>query len=287
LVLINNGAGPYISFYDGADGDTIGARRGYIGFTTTDLYINNETGQYIRYMSGTGHLHLFFTGAGVEITRMEAASQAWGRTTGQYATVDGFDVRNDGRFISTMATASAYNWMMNIGAADVAGNIFLTLRRTGSVQIGSITQVATTGVAFNTTSHGPWKGNVRELDDDEAMERVMLWRPVAYQWKFDADGLQSEDGEPGGDEQHGFIAQELALVQPHAVAPGFGVQSDMIPWRERKAAHELAMETDSRLAAFDEPEPFVPWGADNSKLVPDLAAAVQALIRKVKELEAR
>lgn len=295
----------YIAFYNATtDPDALGTRTGYVGFSGTDMYLNNENGVNTRIASGSGVL-LFIQNV-TEVSRIEPSGQAWGRTIGTYNTTSGFDIRTDGRFISSMDGGSAYNWMINMGAADTNGGVFLTLRRgtPTAAQIGSITQVSTTGVNFNQTSHGPWKGNVRDLDDDEALERLARWRPVAYQWKFDADGMQDEEGTPSGDIQHGFIAQELYEVQPTAVTKGFGVQTEEKVWAERKANHEAAQavreieieeweqldpETRSappeRIADFDEPDPFMPWGQDNSKLVPDMVAAMQAILRKVEAQE--
>jgi hypothetical protein len=269
----------YFGLYSAAtDADTIGTRQAYMGMNTGNFWINNEIAgdMHIR----TPGVIVYYTG-GAETTRLEGASQAWGRTTANYNTQAGFDIRNDGRYISTTDTANAYCWGVHISAADAASVPFHTFRRGSGTptQIGSITQVATTGVNFNQTSHGPWKGNVTDIDDDEALERLMLWRPVAFQWKFDEHGNQSEEGTPSGPIEHGFIAQEMAAVNPNAVTMGHGVQSDMVPWQQRKDAAEAAGEE------FTEPEPFSPAGGDWSKLVPDLSASMQALVRRVRKLE--
>jgi hypothetical protein len=200
-----------------------------------------------------------------------------------------------------LTTPSGYNLLcVHIGAADANAQVFVDFRRPSNARIGSITQVSTTGVAFNTTSHGPFKGNVRDIDDDEAIDRVMRWRPVAFQWRTDDDGL-SEDAEPSGDVHHGFIAQEMHEVNPDAVTPGYGTWAEHVEWRELARAYGAASQLHADWAAIDSdergPEPFVPddpgddpfqgWQGDWSFNVPDLAAAVQALIRQNRALTAR
>jgi hypothetical protein len=271
-------ASAYLQLYSAAtDADTLGTRQAYIGMNGGSLYVNNENGVNTHIYSGTGVL-IFYQNT-TEISRIESTGQGWGRTLANYQTDAGLDIRTDGRFVATQAGTSTYSQMIHISTADANAMIYLSLRRTGLVQIGSITQVSTTGVNFNQTSHGPWKGNVTDIDDDDALERLMMWRPVAFQWKFDEHGNQSEDGTPSGPIEHGFIAQEMVDVNPNAVTMGHGVQSDMVPWQQRKDAAEAVG------APFTEPEPFSPAGGDWSKLVPDLSAAMQALTRRVRKLE--
>ena len=64
---------------------------------------------------------------------------------------------------------------------------------------------------------------------------------------------------PGDGEQIGFFAQDLNEVAPEAVTVGEGELGDL---------------------------EFVPWGTDNSKLVPSIVAALQAIDRRVSALEA-
>jgi hypothetical protein len=272
-------AGAYIQYYGAAtDADTLGTRQGYIGMNGGSMYVNNENGVNTHIYSGTGVL-IFYQNT-TEISRIESTGQGWGRTLGNYQTDAGLDIRTDGRFVATQAGTSTYSQMLHISAADANAMIYLSLRRTGLVQIGSIAQTSTTGVAFNTTSHGPWKANVETLDGAAALERVMSWRPVSYQWKFDEHGNQAEDGTPSGPIHHGFIAQELFdKAPPGAVTEGYGIQSDMVPWNARRMAAEEAGED------FTEPEPFAPWGNDPAKLVADLSAALQYVNRRLTRLE--
>jgi len=304
--LVSNSANTcFIGLYSDAAATIAapGTRYGYMGISASDMVFNNERGVYMRFYTGTGNIFLYYNGSGAEISRIENGGQAWGRTIGTYATTDGMDIRTDGRFISTMAVASAYNWMVNISASDVAGGVFLTFRRsTTPAQIGSITQVATTGVAYNTTSHGPFKGNVQPIEDGDAIKRVMRWRPVAYQWKLDKDRTPAEDAEPSGPVEHGFIATEMHRVNPDAVHLGHGTWAQHVKWRKKfvlfQAALKLAEEWDvadpktrppRRPEVPDDPgdSPFLPAGGDWSRLVPDLTAAVQALVRQNRDLTAR
>jgi Chaperone of endosialidase len=139
------------------------------------------------------------------------------------------------------------------GAADVTGSAYMSFRRytTGIGSIGMGANAAS--VVYNTTSHGPWKGEVADLDTTEALDRISAWRPVSYRWKINDEGVPSADGVPSGTVEHGFIAQELNEVTPMAVT---------------------AAEGDA------------PWSVDLGKMVPDLVAAVQGLQAKVDELKA-
>ena len=167
----------------------------------------------------------------------------------------------------------------HINAGDVSGAHYLSFARYTTI-IGSVSQGANAAsVLYNTTCHGPFKDEVANLDDDEALARVERWRPVSFRWKYGEDGLPNENGVAGGEVDHGFIAAELAEVQPSAVTLGHGTQADHDEWLVRKKAH-----ADSGVEEpFDEMDPFVPGSADLGKLVPDLAAAVQALIRRVRK----
>lgn len=295
ILRSDSAGGPYIGLYD-----ISGTRRGYMGNLSGTLRLHSDLGGII------------FDGNNAERARIDTVGIFLvGQTNnGQFLTDAGAQVRPAGNVMATTEAAStACFWGVHLvsSAADANGQRFLTFRRGSAAEIGTITQVNTTGVAYNTTSHGPWKGNVTDLDDDAAVERVESWRPVSYQWKFDADGNLSEDGDPGGEAEHGFIAQELHKVQPSAVTPGYGTQAEQKAWQERSDAHQAAVDAraseqadwdaappDERagdrpenLPPFDEPDPFMPWQGDWAKLVPDLTAAVQSLIRRNRALEAR
>lgn len=298
----------YLALYGVAtDVNTVGTRSGYLGFAgSTNFNIINEIADAPLRLITDGVLTVLTAGA--ERIRVDTAGVLnVGRTSNAaYYTDAGADFRNSGQFLCTYDTVNSYPWLIRIGAALAAGQRFLSFRTavsgTGS-EIGSISMPTTTTTAYNTTSHGPFKGNVEDLDDDAAIERILKWRPVSFQWKLDENGQASEEGIPQGEVQHGFIAQEINEIQPDAVTPGRGTWAEELEWREKhkawaeasKAHAEWMIAQDGEEVVLDEPEvpedpgesPFTPWMGDWSFLVPDISAAMQALIRRNEALSAR
>jgi hypothetical protein len=130
------------------------------------------------------------------------------------------------------------------------------------VMIGSITRNnATGGVSYNETSDVRLKENIRDLADeidvgsivDAIKPRLFDWRRQEHQ--SESDQLRNVPG---------FVGQELIEVAPSAVSPG---SSDDI----------------TGLKFGD--EGYRIWGIDAAKLLPYLIAELQALRRRVAELE--
>jgi len=86
--------------------------------------------------------------------------------------------------------------------ADVTGSSYVEFGY-NATKIGSITQNATTAVAYNTSSDYRLKNTIAPITG--ALAKVAQLKPVTYKWNSD-----NSDGE-------GFIAHELAEVCPHAV----------------------------------------------------------------------
>jgi hypothetical protein len=82
------------------------------------------------------------------------------------------------------------------------GDGYFVFQRSGTT-LGSITQVSSTGVAYNTTSDYRLKENVQPMTG--ALARVTALKPVTYKWKID------------GSDGQGFIAHELQAVEPGCV----------------------------------------------------------------------
>ena len=253
---------PYISWW-------YGSRSGYIQYSSTQGAMNIATDHNwnIRLMPGN-----------VPTWTVSSGSRAWTQNDpfGGAGSGAGFSYSGE---IGGACHAPGWNLQLfKAGEAFGHGQLYIGFcGQLTSYLVGSVTVNGDSGVSYNTTSHGPWKGNIQDLNDDEAIERVQKWRPVSFQWRRDEDGDFSENGEPTGKEQHGFIAQELHKVQPNAVLVGKGTEEERREWKTKLEAEEID--------PTKEPCPFVPWQADNSKLVPDLVAAVQALTRKVFLLE--
>jgi len=285
----------YIQFYDNSgvtapDPDVLNTRTGYIGFSGTTspaanhLYIQNENGVDTRLYSGSGSI-ILITDA-TERARLTSTAYLFGKTGyNTYQTVGGVEIWHADAQVMITQTTNTFNSICHVNgsAADAISVSFLRFY-TGTTIMGNITQ-SSTGVTYGNVSHGPWKGNVQDLDDDEALERLARWRPVAYQWKYNADGIRDEDGEPSGDFEHGFIAQELYEVEPTAVGKGYGTQDDQRVWLERKAFHEAAHADEESPMPFEEQDPFLPWTIDAADLVPDMVAAMQAMMRQIEALQ--
>jgi hypothetical protein len=122
--------------------------------------------------------------------------------------------------------------------------------------VGSITTNGA-NVAYNTSSDARLKRNIRPLG--EAIDTGSLidaLKPRAFEWVLrDVKGRETGEAFP----DHGFVAQELIEDVPNAVHRG----NDKDP----------------------DDEAFRPYGLDASKLVPYLVAELQALRRRVAQLE--
>jgi len=142
---------------------------------------------------------------------------------------------------------SANQYLNHVASRDSNGSMYLNLSRsTSNTNIGSITQVGTTGVAYNTASDYRLKDEIGPVPD--ALTRLHELRPIRFAWK------------DGGAEVDGFLAHEVQEVIPEAV-------------------------TGTKDAEDDDGNP-VYQGIDQSKLVPLLIAAVQELAAQVAALQA-
>ena len=166
-------AGSFINLVDNSSG-TFGA---LIGAEGDDIVFSPNNAERMR-IDSSGN---FLVGA----TSVESSS--------------GFDV-------NTYAGGMKVNIGHNGSAAN--GDTYIAFRRTGTA-LGSITQVSSTGVAYNTTSDARLKDVTGEA---RGLEVINELNPVAYNWK--ADGKADE----------GLIAQEVLDVVPNAVS---GSEEDM------------------------------------------------------------
>ena len=252
LLAGSNGTS-YLAFYTAATSySALGARSGYVGYSSAgNLLLNNEmSGGHIYIDAGASTGNIMFRFGGGEQFRMSPQAVLVGKTAyNTYQTTSGIEMWSaDGQLMVTQTT-NTFNSMVHIGAADVANVSFLRFYRTGSVMIGQIRQVATTGVEYLQTSDKRLKTFVRDVDDDESLRILRELAPVHYTWNH----------VPDDDEHIGFFAQDLYLVAPEAVGVGSGEPGD---------------------------DDFEPWGTDLAKLVPRLTAILQALDRRLTALEA-
>lgn len=119
-----------------------------------------------------------------------------------------------------------------------------------SSYVGSIA-VTATATAYNTTSDATMKIDFGLASAEEAVERVKSWRIRNYKWKTT------------GENDRGFFAQELYETNPEAVTAGGNVQNE-------------EGETE-----------YQPWGVDRSRLVDDLALALQYALKRIEQLESK
>jgi len=211
-------------------------------------------------LSGGSNVALrHLTGGSDRMTILADGNMLWGTKLAANNQVAGMEFQPHGRLDITQTIGSVNVVLVKAGASPGNGQAF-TYYNNAAASIGSVTMTSgLNGVLFNTTSDRRLKSLTRIVDPDEALDKVARMEPVNFVWR---------DASAAG-EQTGFFAQDLHTVAPEAVTVGRGEPGD---------------EADP-----DDPANpgFVPWMADHSALVPTLVAAVQALTRKVADLQAR
>jgi hypothetical protein len=136
---------------------------------------------------------------------------------------------------------------INVGHASsvASGNYYVAFRH-GTNTIGTITQVGTSGVSYNSPSDYRLKENVVELTG--ATERLKQLKPSRFNFIADADITID-----------GFLAHEVSDIVPEAITG-----------------------TKDAVDADGNPEY---QGIDQSKLVPLLVATIQELEARITQLE--
>jgi len=205
---------------------------------------------YVYDMSG-GHTHLYCKYSNNHIMLNETTvvvADFPGWGAGQLETSTVSGVVVDGLGSTTNVTGyTAAN--LDVGNANSYMCFFTKNQRAAAV--GSITTDGNS-TFYNTTSDGRHKKNLRPLTEDiDVGKMIDAIEPVAFEW--------TDPDEPTG---HGFVAQDLAEVAPQAVWAGY---KNLIDTEE-----------------FPHP-----WGVDFSKLVPYMIAEMQALRKRVAELETK
>jgi hypothetical protein len=137
---------------------------------------------------------------------------------------------------------------------DSSGVTFQAFRKSNNTVIGSISRVTTTdAVAYNTTSDGRLKENLRDFTDSGRL--IDSLKPRVFDWK---------NSDENGKNVVGFIAQE-----EHAADPIF--------------AHIGAVSVGD-----EDPETITKqWQRSDSTLIPILVAELKALRQRVAALESK
>jgi hypothetical protein len=147
----------------------------------------NDTGidQDFR-VESDGNTHMLFVDAGLNLVGFNAASVASDNGASFLVYVGGMKV--------------------DIGHNGSAANAdeYIAFKRLG-ITLGSITQVSSTGVAYNTTSDQRLKENIADADD--AGSKIDAIQVRQFDWKID-----------GSHQDYGMVAQELQAVAPEAVS---------------------------------------------------------------------
>ena len=225
---------------------SVGGATGFIVSDTGTLDLVGAEGGSISFWRASGPVTAP-TGY-VFVARFDTAGRLLVGKAASSGTVEGAELSPSGALITVVGDTSgtsANQYMQHISTRDTNGSIYCNFSRGDNVNVGSITQVNTTGVAYNTVSDYRLKDELGPVTDP--LDRLDALRPIRFAWKAD------------GTEVDGFLAHEAQEVVPEAVT---GVKD----------------EEDA------EGNP-VYQGIDQSKLVPLLVASVQALTAQVAALQ--
>ena len=202
------------------------------------IQLSNGVDQSAR-IGIVGGSNLYFALSGVERARIASNGNFMAGTTitpnvslVQY----GFSVSDTEVVISKNVNTAAL-FIKNASGSSIAINFY-----NGTTQVGSVATNATS-TAYNTSSDYRLKNTIDPMTG--ALDKVALLKPCTYKWNVD------------GSEGQGFIAHELAEVEPNCVSG-------------------------EKDAVDDEGNPKY-QGIDTSFLVATLAAAIQELKAIVDE----
>lgn len=201
---------------------------------TPVLTFESEAGTDFGTIQGTSTLmtlasvsELALKANATEQARLVTGTILVGKTASALGTV-GVEIvtaTSTGSIRTTISAASIQNvYCRHEGSADADTQSFVDFRRATGTLIGSITQVSTTGVAYNTTSDAKLKTNVGLLERDglATIDAVTVRR------------YQREDGA----EHVGMFAQELYEIIPQAVTPG-GDDPHTKPWMTSYCSEDI------------------------------------------------
>jgi hypothetical protein len=227
-----------LSLYDGA------AERGRLSTTSVvsgweDSLLIQSNGDDIVFTTGasfTGEVGKF-TSTGLAVTGTLSATGT---------------VTITGASINTTYSGAQGNAITN--SSDTSGSSFLVFTKSNGGTIGSVARVTTTdAVAYNTTSDGRLKENLRDFTDSGRL--IDSLKPRVFDWK---------NSDENGKNVVGFVAQEQ-----HAADPVF--------------AHIGAVSVGD-----DDPTTITKqWQRSDAALIPILVAELQSLRKRNTAMEAR
>jgi hypothetical protein len=210
--------------------------------TTGDFYLSQGGADHIRVSKTTGNTILGGT------LSVAGALSATGNVVAFSDSANG-----NSAFESTFS-GTTRNGVDLADSTDTSGVFFGVFRKASGTAIGSITRVTTTdAVAYNTTSDGRLKENLRDFTDSGRL--IDSLKPRVFDWK---------NSDENGKNVVGFIAQE-----EHAADPIF--------------AHIGAVSVGD-----EDPETITKqWQRSDSALIPILVAELKSLRARVAALESK
>jgi hypothetical protein len=157
-----------------------------VRFGPSETTFNEGSADVDFRVESDANTHMLFVDAGLNLVGFNAAATASDSGASFLVYVGGMKV--------------------DIGHNGSAANAdeYIAFKRLG-ITLGSITQVSSTGVAYNTTSDQRLKENIADADD--AGSKIDAIQVRQFDWKID-----------GSHQDYGMVAQELQAVAPEAVS---------------------------------------------------------------------
>ena len=236
-----------------------------------ESWLYSSTRNITMMADGASSIIKFATGGSTERMRIDASGLFFLGTT---AAVGGANARAT---LSSPNLTGSYGGIGIKNEANANGGYFLHFVNYNNAVIGSISQNATTTVAYNTSSDYRLKENIAPMVG--ALDKVALLKPVTYTWK------------DGGADGQGFIAHELAEVVPDCVTGEKDATreeeyeiSPAIPAVLDEEGNEVTPAVEAVMGTRTVP---VYQGIDTSFLVATLTAAIQEQQAMIDELKAK
>lgn len=260
-------------------------------FTLTGTY-NGSVADWLKVTAGGGYTSPKLT-IGNQMTTVDTKS---GTTTITSVSSTGLAVT--GVVNQTGGSGSVWTYggggggLELVNSSDTSGTRFIAFDKSTGANIGSITRVTTTdAVAFNTTSDGDRKTNIRDFTGADSGALIDALRPRWFDWKLDANdefvtGKEADTVDTNGKVREGKpiktkrknldAAHKARLEADSAQFVGFVAQ-------EEDAANPIF----ARIGAVTRDAQGVARARSDTALVPILVAELQSLRARVKALEAQ
>jgi len=169
-------------------------------------------------------------------------------------------------FVNATGTGTQISFP-NLGAPSVSGNIVCFV--TGSGRIGQQATNCTVSSAF-------FKEHIESLEPKELLAKALKLRAVSFDWKPGQAPKEGTNG--GGTESAGFIAEEVAMVDPQLVS----YTSDFTP-------EQLAFDKKNypNVILVKDGKTLLPRTVDYARVTYVLTGALQAEDDRITALEER